>query len=332
MECIRSCSHVVSGGIKVLILLVILLSLSRAQNEGDVRLIGPTEFQGTVGVYHNGEWGSICDDSWNYIDADVVCRQLGFDKASRPWYKAHYGQAPGPIWLDQMHCSPNDQRVSDCSSNGWGIHDCRKREDAGVDCIRKEPVRPASLPIRVSCPGCVQGGTCTACPKKIHPDPHDCSPQAAVEGIVFAYYNEEWSPITGEGWDMKDAEVACGELGYSLALGIPSLEELWENWDRELLNICEEGSASSGPDYTACNDVVCSEEEIREDDNYRESLNETLFTSMQCVGNEPNLNRCYYSDIGPFQKSSVNVATVRCGFKPHTSCFTHPPSEEVSGF
>jgi deleted-in-malignant-brain-tumors protein 1 len=39
---------------------------------------GVSSYEGRVDICHNGVWGTICRNSWNYQDAAVVCRQLGF--------------------------------------------------------------------------------------------------------------------------------------------------------------------------------------------------------------------------------------------------------------
>ena len=89
---------------------------------------------GRVEVLYRGTWGTICSDSWDLPDADVVCRQLGYDGAIRAVSNAAFGQGTGQIWLDDVQCVGNETSISHCNHLGLGAHNCHHRKDAGVVC------------------------------------------------------------------------------------------------------------------------------------------------------------------------------------------------------
>ena len=85
-------------------------------------------------MYHNGEWGTVCDDGWDLNDAQVVCNEAGVGNAIAVRYNAFYGQGSGQIWLDNLNCTGKEGTIGNCSHTGWGTENCSHSEDAGVKC------------------------------------------------------------------------------------------------------------------------------------------------------------------------------------------------------
>ena len=101
----------------------------------DVRLVGGSvPHEGRVEVYHNGTWGTVCDDGWDLPDATVVCHQLGYGTAVGALGSAAYGRGRGPIWYDNVNCNGREANLAQCAHNGLGVHNCGHRKDAGVIC------------------------------------------------------------------------------------------------------------------------------------------------------------------------------------------------------
>ncbi|XP_052262516.1 scavenger receptor cysteine-rich domain superfamily protein-like isoform X2 [Dreissena polymorpha] len=103
-----------------------------------VRLVdGKTNYSGRVEFYHVGEWGTICDSSFDRPDAVVICRILGFPHPERAvaHRSAHFGAAQShvPIVMTELHCNGLEKTLGQCNPT-WTSSSCSHTQDIGVDC------------------------------------------------------------------------------------------------------------------------------------------------------------------------------------------------------
>ena len=60
----------------------LIFHTSLATEEGHIRLAGGQDSsEGRVEIFHDGVWGTVCDDNWDMNEAQVVCQQLNFTGA-----------------------------------------------------------------------------------------------------------------------------------------------------------------------------------------------------------------------------------------------------------
>ena len=100
---------------------------------------GPHE--GRVEIYHDGEWGTVCNDLFNDLDATTVCWQLGYHRGTA-MVNLEFGPGSGPIWLDNVECDGLSPEIGACAHNCWGCHDCGHFEDVGVSCSKYHSTIP----------------------------------------------------------------------------------------------------------------------------------------------------------------------------------------------
>ena len=101
---------------------------------------GPTKYEGRVEVHYNGTWGIVCGSRWNLNNAQVVCSELGYGRATGALiHRALYRGGSGQIWLDDVNCVGTEQTIGKCSHSGWGKrHYCWHYDYGSVRCSSGE--------------------------------------------------------------------------------------------------------------------------------------------------------------------------------------------------
>ncbi|KAA0720892.1 Scavenger receptor cysteine-rich type 1 protein M130 [Triplophysa tibetana] len=95
---------------------------------------GKGRCSGRLEVYHNSEWGSVCDDLWDIRDAQVVCRQLGCGRALSADGNEAFGADEGVVWLNRVECRGTEIHLWDCPHVLKNHTDCSHKEHVELIC------------------------------------------------------------------------------------------------------------------------------------------------------------------------------------------------------
>ena len=112
-----------------------LVAPVHAGSDGDLRLMdGPSGSHGRLEVFHDGQWGGVCDDFFTSPDATVACRQLGYTGGETRRSERRPLSGGMSFWLDNVGCAGTESRLDRCRHRGWGNHNCSAREAISVVC------------------------------------------------------------------------------------------------------------------------------------------------------------------------------------------------------
>eukprot|EP00058_Branchiostoma_floridae_P003918 XP_002589406.1 hypothetical protein BRAFLDRAFT_77850 [Branchiostoma floridae] len=129
------------------------------------------------------DWGAVCNTGWTEAGAGVVCRQMGYTGGVTSSGPADIGEGSENIWLGDVTCSGNETNILSCGFS-WEPSDCDHTQDVHVICTGDVSVR-------------LTGG------------------QNSSEGQVeIRIPNDDWGTVCDDGFDDRDAQVVCRQLGY----------------------------------------------------------------------------------------------------------------------
>ncbi len=100
-----------------------------------MRLVGGnSRCAGRVELHHKGQWGRVCGESWDLVDAAVVCRELDCGEPIDVLRGAHFGSGSGKLWMRSVPCTGSESALKNCAAEGGFKHDCGPAGDAGLIC------------------------------------------------------------------------------------------------------------------------------------------------------------------------------------------------------
>ena len=144
-------------------------------------------------MFHDTQWGTVCDDGFTDEAARVVCYSLGFGYVGRKVDINLYGEGDGLIWLNNMNCSGTEHYIGSCPHGGWKVQSCSHHQDVAVSCIDNSSAANVDDSTTSVTPVRLVGGS-------------------GSRGRLEVLHNGVWGTVCGNFFTAAAASVVCNVL------------------------------------------------------------------------------------------------------------------------
>ncbi|XP_019849591.1 PREDICTED: deleted in malignant brain tumors 1 protein-like [Amphimedon queenslandica] len=155
--------------------------------DGSIRLTGgANELEGNVEICINKYWGSVCDNDWDSYG--VACKRLGYrSSGAKGFYRSYFGQRiPATVFIRTLYSYGQKSLLGDFVYGSGAVTSCGDTDRAGLSCFA----------------GCDDG------------DVRLNGSDTVYSGRVEMCKDSVWTSLCDHNWDLKEAQVACRDLGY----------------------------------------------------------------------------------------------------------------------
>lgn len=192
----------------MLIIIFCSTATTNAQTQGSLRLVSRYRqlsttheiSEGRLEIYLNNAWGNVCSTTFNGLEANISCIQLGFLRSRSYGRALAMGFSTGNIniVLHELQCATINSTLLECATPN--ARTCSRSNAVAVSCLREGTVRLIST-IRTA-----------AFPNR---------------GRLEIFYEGNWATICYDAnFDTNKALTVCEQLGYLGANSVGSVIQL----------------------------------------------------------------------------------------------------------
>lgn len=141
---------------------------------------GNARNEGRVEIFKDDTWGTVCGPITLTKVSLRVCLEISRSAYRNFFSTPHtYGQGTGAIKISNLACTGSEEMILDCPYSS-DTSSCTHANDISVICNSGVTI---FLPVD------------------------------EMRGVVSVYRHKTWSPVCANDWDIRDAAVACREMG-----------------------------------------------------------------------------------------------------------------------